>query len=267
MSARKLAQTNGIRLAYAERGQGEPLVLIMGLGADGDVWEPHVAAYERRFRCIVADNRGAGESDKPAGPYTTAMMADDTAGLIRGLGLARVRVAGISMGGAIAQELALRHPQLVRSMVLACTWARCDEYTKRVFQHFARVRAAAPPIDFVQLLQLWIWSPPHTNAHAAELRQLQEEALGRPGMPQQAFEAQCQACVTHDTVADLSRIAAPTLLTVGDRDVFTPPAFTAELHLGIRGSEVKIFPGAGHVHHFEAVEEWNTLTTDWLLRN
>ncbi len=194
-------------------------------------------------------------------------MADDYAALIRRLGLGPVRVVGISMGGAIAQELAFRHPALVRSLVLACTWARCDEYTKRVFQHFARVRAAAPAIDFVQLLQLWIWSPAYTNAHAGDVRRAQEEALTKVAMPQAAFEAQCQACIGHDTSAALFRIEVPVLLTAGDRDIFTPLAFSEELHRGLPRAELKVFPGTGHVHHWEALEEWNACTTEWLQRS
>src|SRR5207244_2387917 len=121
-------------------------------------------------------NRGAGASARPPGPYTTAMMADDCAALVRSLELGPVRVAGISMGGAIAQELALRHPELVRALVLSCTWARCDGYTRAVFEHFAAVRRAVSPAEFVRLLQLWIWSPSHVNAHEDDLRTAQEDA-------------------------------------------------------------------------------------------
>lgn len=110
--------TNGIRMHYEERGSGEPLVLLMGLGAPGSLWEDHVQAFEQHFRCLLVDNRGAGESDKPAGPYSTRMMAEDTAGLLRALGVEQARVAGISMGSGIAQELALAYPELVRSLVL-----------------------------------------------------------------------------------------------------------------------------------------------------
>jgi len=91
---------NGVRIAYQEVGAGAPLLLIMGLGAPGALWEKHVEAYARHFRCILMDNRGAGESDKPQGPYTTSMMADDAAGLLDHLGIDSARVAGISMGSS-----------------------------------------------------------------------------------------------------------------------------------------------------------------------
>jgi pimeloyl-ACP methyl ester carboxylesterase len=269
--ARKTIQTNGIKIAYEERGSGSPLVLIMGLGADGPVWEQHAQAYEKHFRCFLVDNRGVGESDKPPGPYTTEQMADDYAGLIKGLGLEKVRVAGLSMGGAIAQQLALRHPQLVRSMVLACTWAKCDEYAKWVFEHFAKMRAVSKPADFIQLLQLWIWTAAWTQQHADELRTGQQDAADAAAkgnwMPQHAFEAQCHACTHHDTTAELQKIKTPTLLTVGTADIFTPMRFTEYLHSRIPGSKLKVFPGGGHVHHWEALEEFNAFTTQWLKEN
>ena len=265
MSGISYVDSNGIRLAYRERGAGEPLVLIMGLGADGPVWEDHVRAYERHFRCFLVDNRGSGASDKPAGPYSTAQMADDYAGLIRGLGLGAVRVVGISMGGAIAQQLALRHPQLVRRQVLACTWARCDAYATWIFEHFAAVRAAVPPSEFMRLLQLWIWSPAWVAAHRDELLAVQDAALSAPPMPQHAFVAQCRACTGHDTRDQLARIATPTLLTVGDQDIFTPAAFSRDLAARIPGARLEVLPGTGHAHHWEALDAFNELTTRWLL--
>ncbi|MDB4385686.1 alpha/beta hydrolase, partial [Opitutaceae bacterium] len=93
-------------LHFTTRGEGPPLMLIMGLGADGSVWEEHVKACEKHFTCYLIDNRGIGQSPITEGPYTTAMMADDVAALMDAEGIAQAHVAGLSMGGAIAQELA-----------------------------------------------------------------------------------------------------------------------------------------------------------------
>lgn len=266
---KRLLQSNGISLSFEERGAGDPLVLIMGLGAPGSVWEQHAAEYERHFRCFLVDNRGAGDTDKPAGPYTTAQMADDYAGLIYGLNLGRVRVAGLSMGGSIAQELALRHPGLVRSMALVCTWAKCDFYMRTVFDHFAKMRAVSTPEDFVQLLQLWIWTPGWMEKHADEIvaaqRESAEAAARGEWMPLHAFEAQCQACAQHDATAHLKKISVPVLLTAGSDDIFVPMRCAEELRASIAGSELQVFKGAGHVHHWEALEEFNKITADWLL--
>lgn len=265
---KQFIETNGIRLAYEERGSGEPLVLIMGLGADGQVWDAHAKAYAQSFRCFLVDNRGTGDSDKPEGPYTTAQMADDYAGLIRGLGLGKVRVAGISMGGAIAQELALRHPELVRSLLLVCTWAKFEPYAVMAFENLVKVRAAASSADFMQLLHLWIWSPAYMATHADKLRADQaataEAVANGSWMPQHAFAAQAAACITHDATDRLQDIKVPTLLTIGTADIFTPPACTEYLHQRIAGSTVITFPGWGHVHHWEDEERFNRVTREWL---
>jgi len=257
---------NGIRIHYEERGRGDPLVLIMGLGADGSLWEDHVETFERHFRCILMDNRGAGESDQPDGPYTTQMMADDTAGLMDALGIKHARVAGISMGSGIAQELALAHPGKVRSMVLVSSWARCDLYTKALLDHFAKMRSIAAPADFVQLLQLWIFTAGHYNANIEDLRQGQLDAADSY-MPLEAFEAQCGACSTHDTLGRLGEIRAPSLLTVGDADIFTPLRFSEGMHERMPDSELLVFPGLGHCHHWEDLETFNSRTTEFLLNN
>lgn len=263
-----IVQANGININYEERGEGEPLILIMGLGADGSVWEDHAQAYEKHFRCILMDNRGAGLSDKPEGSYTTDMMADDTAGLMDALGIEKARIAGISMGGAIAQSLALRHPDRVQSMVLVSTWARCDTYAKIVFENFKKMRAVSDPGDFMELLQLWIFAADHIAANHADLLQGQQDARDAENpMPQHAFDAQCDACITHDTLDELDKINIPTLITIGTADIFTPYAFSEAIQEGIKDSELFVLERVGHAHHWEKLDEFNSKTTTWLLEH
>ncbi len=258
--------TNGIKMHYQVRGQGDPLVLLMGLGAPGSRWEEHVVAYEKHFRCIVIDNRGAGSSEKPQGPYTTAMMADDTAGLMSALGIEKARVAGISMGSGIAQELALRYPAKVRSLVLVSSWSRCDQYTRAVFEHLGKLRAVASPADMTQLIQLWIFTARHYASHFHEMLQGQREAEA-DYMPLEAFRAQCSACTGHDTYERLGGITAPTLLTVGDADIFTPLRLSGEMHERMPNSQLSVFEGWGHAHHWEDRAAFNDQTTRFLLEH
>jgi pimeloyl-ACP methyl ester carboxylesterase len=288
LSVRSMVETNGIELAYTEHGDGDPLVLIMGLGADGSAWEPHVAAYRERYRCIAVDNRGVGASSTPPGPYSVAEMADDYAGLIEALDLGRVPVVGISMGGAIAQELALRHPDLVDRLVLVATWARSDPYLGDVLTHWARVRAVISPEDFAQLLQVWLWAPEYVNQHLPALLQARElgalwlwesgyvsqhlseldESDRHPNpdllQPQHAFEAQCAACINHDTLDRLDAIRVPTLVTAGDLDILIRLPLSEELHAHISGAQLEVLPGNGHVHHWEVLDRFNNLTMEWL---
>jgi len=258
--------SNGIKIHYEEEGNGDPLILIMGLGAPGNRWKDHVDAFEKHFRCILVDNRGAGESDKPIGPYTTKMMADDTACLMQVLGIKNARIAGISMGSAIAQELALLYPQKVRSLVLISSWSRCDRYTQTVFEHFKKIRGLASPADFTQLLQLWIASAPYYEEHFNEMVRDQTTAQ-EDYMPVHAFLAQSDACIMHNTIERLNQIIAPTLLTVGDADIFTPFRLTVEMHERLSNSEIVLFKGLGHIHHWEDIERFNDLTTQFLLGN
>src|SRR6185436_17983290 len=211
--------SNRIRIHYEERGRGDPLILIMGLGAPGSRWEDHAAAYQKHFRCILVDNRGAGESDRPLGPYTTKTMADDIAGLMLVLGFENARIAGISMGSAIAQELALSYPKKVRSLVLVSSWSRSDRYTQNVFEQFKKMRELASPAAFTQLLQLWIASAPYYEEHFDEMVRDQTKAQ-EDYMPLHAFQAQSDACSMHNTFDRLDKITAPTLLTIGDADIF-----------------------------------------------
>lgn len=259
------ADSNGTKIYYEVRGEGEPLVLIMGFGADGSVWEKHVSEYEKHFKCIVLDNRGVGKSDQPEGPYNTKMMAEDTVAVMRHAGVEKARVAGISMGGAITQELALNFPDRVQSIALISTWPKFNNYAKTVYENLKKLRVTSKPDEFMQLLQLWIFAPPFYEYSMDDLKTGQEGAGNNPNpQTRNGFEGQLDACITHDTVSRLSQIKVPTLITVGDMDIFTPPAFSKVLNEGIAGSEYVSFPEGGHVHHWEDLERFNKITMEFL---
>jgi len=259
---------NGTQMYYQVRGQGEPLVLIMGFGADGDVWEKHVSAYEKHFKCIILDNRGVGKTDQPKGPYTTAMMADDTIAVMDHEGIDQARVAGISMGGAVTQELAINYPDRVRSIALISTWPIFNNYAKTVYENLKKLRVTSKPEVFMELLQLWIFAPPYYENGMADLKDGQEGARTNDApQTQDGFEGQLDACIHHDTISRLGQIKVPTLITIGDMDIFTPPAFSKILHDGISGSIYVSFPTGGHVHHWEDLERFNKVTTDFFLNN
>jgi len=264
----KYVVSAGSKIYYHERGQGEPLILLMGFGADGSVWSKHVAVYEKHFRCIILDNRGVGKSDQPRGPYTTAMMAADTMAVMDHAGVKQARVAGISMGGTIAQELAIRYPERVKSLLLVCTWAKFNKYATTVYENLKKIRATASPEAYMELLQLWIFAPPYFERELASLKndvisyRDSTEKQSRDG-----FEGQLDACIHHDTTDRLNKINAPALITVGLMDIFTPPAFSEVLHKGIRNSLYSTYPEGGHVHHWEDLVRFNTETLDFLLKH
>ncbi len=260
------ADSNGTKIFYQIMGEGEPLILIMGFGADGNVWEKHVAEYEKHFKCLLIDNRGVGKSDQPPGPYDTAMMAEDVVAVMDHAGVGKARVAGISMGGAITQRLALNHPHKVRCLALISTWPRFDNYAKTVYRNLKKLRVTSKPEDFMELLQLWIFAPPFYAYGMQDLQAAQQAAAANPS-PQstEGFNGQLDACINHDTLDQLPEIQVPTLITVGDKDIFTPPEFSKLLHHGIAGSHYVNFPLGGHVHHWEDLERFNKITTEFFL--
>jgi pimeloyl-ACP methyl ester carboxylesterase len=124
------------------------------------------------------------------------------------------------------------------------------------------------PADFIELLQLWIFAPPYYKDGLADLKEGQAAAAtNKHPQSQDGFEGQLDACIHHDTVSRLSDIKVPTLITVGDMDIFTPPAFSKVLHNGIKGSTYVSFPEGGHVHHWEDLERFNKITTEFFINN
>ena len=262
-------KTNGIRLYYEESGQGEPLLLLMGITAPGSVWEKHVAHWRNRFRCIMPDNRGVGRTSQPRGPYTSALMADDHAGLLTALGIAKARVIGCSMGSIIAQQLALRHPDKVRSLVLMCPWARCDRHTEALFHHLMAIRKTLPAEEFTRFIQ-WLIFSRRTWEDPAAQQELQAAHRGArrhpPAQTPAALAAQAAACVSHNTLGQLPQIGCPTLVIGGRRDIFTPPWMAQEVVALIPGAACHLYPEAGHAFHWERLADFNARVRRWLLR-
>lgn len=261
-------QTNGMTMHYEERGQGDALILIMGLGADGSLWEPHVRHYGEHFRCIMIDNRGAGQSDKPVGPYAIPQMADDVLGLMDALDIDKAHISGISMGSCIGQEMALKRPSAVQSLTLIATWDKCDVYTRRIFESLRSLIVTSDPVAFNRLLQLIIFTPAYHVSHLDDLLQREVASMNNPHpMPVEAFQAQCDACIAHDTVGRLNQIKVPTLISSGDTDIFTPMTFARKIHAEIAGSELAVFGGSGHTHHWEQLDAFNRRTLDFLIQH
>lgn len=261
---------NGINLYYEIRGQGDPLLLIMGITAPGAVWEKHVAVWEKDFKCILVDNRGVGQSDKPKGPYSTGMMADDCAALMDELGFSSVRVVGVSMGSTIAQQLAIRHPQKVQSMVLMCPWARCDNKTKAVFELMVDCKTRFRPEEFSRFIQQLIFSKASwddAEVYAGMLKDRKNAAFDTNPQPLIGLEGQAAACIEHTVLDQLPQLKLPTLVVGGAEDEFTPQWMTEEVASAIKGSELHIYPKSGHAFHWENLEDFNIRVRDWLLRN
>jgi pimeloyl-ACP methyl ester carboxylesterase len=202
---------------YEQRGDGDPLVLIGGLGCDVSMFGEIVARLAQTARVLAFDNRGAGRSSMPDTPYSIAQMAADTAGLMDALAIPSADLVGISMGASIALALALAHPERVRRLVLVSAGARKP----------AKLRMSVPMRIAWTLRSL----PTFRGAHP---------------QPAYARERQRAASRAHDCTARLGEIAAPTLILHGRRDRTVPYPFVTELHDGIAGSRLVMFDG-GHM--------------------
>jgi 3-oxoadipate enol-lactonase len=257
---------NGLTLYYEEHGQGDPLLLIAGLGVDSRSWALQLPALAARFRTVIFDNRGSGHSQKPAGPYTIGQMAEDAAALLDALGIARAHVVGHSMGGMIAQELALAQPGKVSQLVLLSTLARArgplfDWWMS--FSEWAQARSPEPH-------QFSLWNVPwfFTPAFFSDPAQVEAaiaEAVADPNpISADAFAAQAAACRGMDTLERLGRIEAPTLVLVGQEDVVTPPFYARELAERIPGATLRVLERGGHAMTVEFAADVNAALLEFL---
>lgn len=230
---------------WDESGAGDPLLLIMGLGYSSEMWHRTLPILRQHYRTIAFDNRGVGKSEVPAGPYTMAQMAADAAAVMDAAGVGRAHVLGVSMGGMIAQELAIAYPERTRSLVLACTSCGGRE-SARAEQNVIDVlmaRAAMPPEEGFRAMAPYIYD-------AATPRERIEEdlAMRRRGFPTpEGYAAQLQAILGWTSFDRLQKIQAPTLILHGESDQLVPPENAWILARIIRGSRLVMLPHASHI--------------------
>lgn len=252
--------TVGVLPAYSEAGSGEPLILIMGLGADGGAWRPHVDAWARRFRCIMVDNRGTGRTPDTDGPHTIEALSDDVARLMDRLGLRDARVIGVSMGSAIAQQLMLSRPDLVSRSVLIATWSRVSPSVGTIFESIDRAAQHRDTGLLRRLLHTVTWTFDWSDAHPEQAREKIED---RTPIPFATVSKQARACAAFDVVERLGEIAVPTLVTLGVQDLIIHPHLSRQTARLIDGAET-IEYATGHVHHFEEVQKFNHDVLEWI---
>ena len=241
------ATINGVRLHYKERGnpRGSPLLLIPGLGGSHLNWELIARRLGER-RLLLMDPRDAGKSGESPASYTTADLAQDAAGLLDHLGVERAAVAAFSMGGAIAQELAIARADLVDRLVLIATYDDGDPRGTFLFEQFARLRRVLPRDDYNRMLIPWLYT--HEDLSGELDPEDAAAALSWEPFSQspESYERQVEAAVTHSARDRLDRIRCPTQLIFGDSDLFTPLRFARSLHERIPRSRLAVLAGAGH---------------------
>ena len=258
----------GLTINYAVQGEGEPLLLIPYTSADHACWAFQLPAYTEHFRCIAVDLPGTGESDKPAGPYSTEGYADQVAAFLGAIGIERAHVAGMSFGAAVGMHLAARHPDRVRSLSLHSPWHASDDYLKIVVEQWRTLARSLPTVADVVIQGIFPWCfTPDMYAERPEfVDTLVDFVRGRPAQPVDAFLAQTDAVIAHDASAALGDIDVPTLVTFGARDVVCSTRFAEPLSSGIGGSELVVFEHLSHAGLHENPETFNRATLDFLVR-
>lgn len=260
------ARVDGVRLFYELHGQGEPLVCLHGLQGDSTHFRDLLPALSAAYRTLVFDQRGSGKSDKPEGDYTTALLADDTAALLDTVGFESAHVFGVSMGGMIAQELALRHPKRVRSLILGCTRAGgptavpvpedpafATAYSPREIPAEERARAFAR-VTFTE---------GYLETHPEIIERLAAARRERPLDPD-VFGRRRRAIDRHDTYERLPAIRCPTLILTGREDKIVAWENSRLLAERIPGATLEILEPAGHLFWIEQAEATEEVVLSFL---
>ena len=269
MSTTGLVQANGQHIYYEVHGEGFPLVLVMGIGYDSTLWKlAQVPALAQQFKVVIFDNRDVGRSSNATSAYTVADMSDDTAALLDVLNIQRAHVLGLSMGGMIAQQFALRHADRLDHLVLSGCGA-------------AQARAAFDPI------QVWNWVKANDltgeafastqfnglfsttflrNKDAVTQTIAMLSSNPHPVGPD-AYNRQAQAYLKYNALDDLAGIKAPTMVVVGEQDLLTPPWVCEEVASRIPGAKFVTIKGNGasHAVPLERPDEFNQLVTKFLI--
>lgn len=259
---------DGARLAAAVHGTAGPLVLMIpGLGATRHVYDPVLPALVGRgLRCAVMDNRGVGESDVTDGPYTMVQLAADAVSVLDALGVDRAHIFGASMGGFIAQWVAIGHPDRVERLVLACTGPGRTNAVKAKPEATAKLlgKGATTPAGAYRIACEVLYAPEFAAAHP-EFIEAQVAERARHPVAARAFQGQQAASWGHDAWERLPEIAAPTLVIHGTADVVMPPGNAERLADRIPGSRLVLLEGLGHLLFHEEPDEFGAIVAPFLL--
>jgi pimeloyl-ACP methyl ester carboxylesterase len=242
-----VTNANGIEIFYRDDGAGAPALFVQGLGVDHRGWAGITRPLSSSMRCISFDNRDVGRSSFVDAPYDVVDMARDAIGLLDALGIERADVVGQSMGGVIAQELAIRWPERVRRLVLVSTYTSGDPRGTAIFEGQALLRRTLSRGDYCRATFWSVYSHQDYRREDGFVETMIARTAGNDlWQPHDAYERHVRAVTSANTEDRLGKIAAPTLILAGAEDILTPMRFTNTLAAGIGDNRVQIVEGAGH---------------------
>jgi pimeloyl-ACP methyl ester carboxylesterase len=253
---------HGRRLAYDEVSPSHPrgtVLLLTGLGSKRLGWYKQLPVFGQVYRTIALDHRDTGDSDLATDPYTTADQADDAAAVLQALGVASASIVGLSMGGFIALELALRHPELVQELVLTGTHAGGPTHVAPGPEMIALLmqdRTGVEIGEFFRRVYTQLMAPGYAESHPKEMERIAENARYRP-QPPEAYRRQLQTTLTHNASGQLDQIRVPTLVVHGEVDPLVPVANGRYLAEHIPGAQLICYPDTGHISIVERADDYN----------
>jgi aminoacrylate hydrolase len=251
------------QLYYERHGGGFPVLCVAGLSGYGAFWREQIPAFSREFEVVVHDHRGIGQSDHSRISYTVERLAADVVGLMDALGIKKAHLVGHSTGAAIAQILAIEHPQRLASVVISAGWTKADAYFRRLFMLRKEILARLGPAAYLQAATLFLYPPYWVAQNNEKLRQLEAQNLATFSAPE-IVTSRIDAILAFDRTAELSRIKTPALIVGAQDDAITPHYFAEELARLIPGAEVKIFPQGGHCFTQVMSREFNNAVLPFL---
>jgi pimeloyl-ACP methyl ester carboxylesterase len=260
-----VCRLSGASLFYVEKGRGEPLVFLNGLSGDHLYWAGPMRAFGKRYRCLAVDNRDVGRSSYAEEPYAVADMAADVADLLTQQDLPPAHVVGLSLGGMIAQELALAVPERVKSLALVSTLGRADAWFRATLNAFGLIRRqVADTAAFFEVILPWWVS--HRFSEQPERVAWLNWLLRQNPNPQRldGFQRQLEATRGHDALERLPDIRCPVLLLAGEDDSIAPPRFSAQLRQAIPHAQLVVLPGVGHAPAIEDAGQFNARLAEFL---
>lgn len=261
MIARTITMDDGTDIFVEIHGRdGPPIVFVAGLGDNRLTWAPQVRYLSDRFRIILIDNRGTGKSATPPGPYSTQRMAEDAHQVIANLGFGPVNAIGISMGGAICQHWALRHPADINQLVLSSTWAAPDVLTGVLFDHWKGLADRGDRQALIESLLLFCFSPDYLTEHPETV----QEFIAGETLNLEGFSPAAEACRDHDTIESLFRVPHRTLVTIGEHDILIRPALSMAMANELQERRIEIMP-TGHMPSWELPDVYSELVAEFFV--
>jgi pimeloyl-ACP methyl ester carboxylesterase len=258
---------NGLKLYYEIEGDGEPVILIPGFAAGRWIWFKQTSDLSREFRVITFDPRGVSASDKPAGPQTISLLADDVAQLLRMIGVESAHIVGASFGGFVAQEFALKYPSMTRKLVLCCTSFGGPNHVAPAPETLLAL-ASTKGLNGEERMRanlLLAFSPEFVRTQTAEIDEVVQLRAANE-VPEHIYLSQWQAATTFDAESQVERIDKPTLVLSGDADVIVPVQNSHNLAAKIPRAELRIVAGGSHTFFIEQPSEFNSFVGQFLSR-